>query len=183
MHDSMINLFVPDTFEGACASILMHGYAKYHGYGISVRYYRGSCVKELYDLIDSIRIANEINAALPRSRKIYILSSDGFPKKPIKELKKDYFNEIHKYGRKYLERLYSDMCRGCLISIVHSSAFTKWLNSPRVRLFFCVTIWGGRCEEENILLRNLKEAFYRVGPDEFEQHFSDYLHEGEEETE
>lgn len=182
MHKSMINLFVPDTFEGACASVLMHGYAKYHGYGISVRYYRGSCVKELYDLIDSIRIANEVNAALPRSRKIYILSSDGFPRKPIKELKKDYFNEIHKYGGKYLERLYSDMYRGCLISIVHSSAFTEWLNSPRVKLFFRLAIWGGRHKAENLTLDVTREAYARVGAEEFEQHFSDYLHEGKEKT-
>lgn len=172
----MINLFVPDTFEGACASILMHGYAKYHGYGISVRYYRSSCVKELYDLINSIHIANEVNAAMPRHREIYILSRDGFPKKPLKELKKDYFNKIHKYGGKYLERLYSDMCRSSLMSIVHSSACKEWLESQRVKLFFRLAIWGGLNENENCTLNEIREAYGRVGAEEFEQHFSDYLH-------
>ena len=72
--------------------------------------------------------------------------------------------EFAHLGESYLERLYSDMYRGCLISIVHSSAFTKWLNSPRVKLFFRLAIWGGRYEAENLTLDVTREAYPFAGP-------------------
>lgn len=167
MHDQMINLFVPDTFEGSCASILMHGYAKVLGFGITVSYYRGDCIKELRTLIDSIRIAEQEGIHLPNVRDIYILGDVQVTEKMIQMLA-DERHTLFIVGKNFFPYLYFHFLRR------GPSPFLNWLNLPRVQNFFDSSVCGDKDNEP------LLYDYFDLGADEFEQYISDYLHISEE---
>ena len=169
-HQTMINLFVPDTFEGACASVLMHGYAKANGFGVSVRYYKGDCAQELKELKEWIKIADTENAPLPWYRGIFVCSENGFPKRQVRALRRDFRNSAILFGKNYLQKMYCYLRMGAKLSILYGGYFTYWLNEPDVRYFFESVMAGA--EHYRIIWETL-------GSEEFEQFFSDYLHKGE----
>lgn len=167
MHDQMINLFVPDTFEGACASILMHGYAKVFGFGITVSYYRGDCIKELRMLIDSIRIAEQEGVYLPSVRDIYICGDLKIPEKMIMEFA-DERNTLIFYGKNFFPYMYFSFLRS------GPSLFFNWLQTEKAVNFFDSAVCGD-AEREPMLYE-----YFDLRADEFEQYISDYLHISEE---
>lgn len=170
MYNWMINLFVPDSFDGACASILMHGYAKYNGCGITVRYYRGDCSKELVELKDWLTIADIENAELPQCREIFICAKSNFPRKQIRDLKKDSRNTVVKFGSGYFQKMYRYLVMRSRLSLLYGGYFRYWLHTPKVHYFFETVM-------ETPSIYQLK--WDKLGSEEFEQVMSDYLHEVE----
>lgn len=170
----MINLFVPDTFHGACAAVLMNGYAKAVGYGITVRYYRDKCIKEIRDLAQSIRVAEIEGISLPSVREIYVCGEEKASKKVI-QLLADERNTVYVYGKNYFTYLYLDFVRNNVSTFLCPSPFANWLRSEKTQNFFDSAIcYDG--EREPLLYR-----YFDLGAEEFEQFVSDYLHiEGEE---